>query len=447
VKRLSRPALLAAGCPASRNYPANVFPFRAASHFLYFVARPMPGAALFFVDGRCILLAEPPDPEDALWHGPRPGFDQLAAELGFDEVRPLSDADALVAPVKSSAATLPTQDRESCAWLGERLGRSLLPGSGASLSGADAELADAMIAIRLCHDAAGIDQLRHAAAASAEAHHAGMQATRPGGSERDVLAAMTAVLRRAGCEDAYGPIVTTRGEVLHSHEHDNPTARGDLLLADVGGETPEGWAADITRTWPVSGAFSSSQRAIYDIVLDAQLAAIDAVAPGRRYRDVHEVAKRRIVEGLRGLGIFRGEVDGLVERGAAALFFPHGVGHLLGLDVHDMEDLGDRAGYAPGRDRSPRFGDAYLRLDRDLEPGMAVTIEPGFYQVPGILSDERLTSPLGADLDREALARYADVRGIRIEDDVLVTDRGHEVLTAGAPKEREEVERAVGTAA
>jgi len=192
--------------------------------------------------------------------------------------------------------------------------------------------------------------------------------------------------------------------------------------------------------WPVSGTFSETQRNIYEVVLDAELRSIARCRAGVRYRDIHDGAKRAIVEGLCALGIFRGEVDGLLERGAAALFFPHGIGHLLGMDVHDMEDLGDRAGYAPGRHRSTAFGDCYLRLDRDLTPGMAVTIEPGFYQVPAILGDERYTGALGSDLRRDVLAKYADVRGIRIEDDVLVTSGEPEILTRSAPKQPNEVE-------
>jgi Xaa-Pro aminopeptidase len=254
---------------------------------------------------------------------------------------------------------------------------------------------------------------------------------------------MLAVLRRSGHDDSFGPIVTVKGEVLHSTDHSGTTREGDLVLADFGGETPEGWAADVTRVWPVSGSFSATQRAIYDVVLASQQAAIDCVQPGRRYRDVHEAAKRVIVEGLRDLGIFRGDLSGLLERGAAAIFFPHGVGHLLGLDVHDMEDLGDRAGYAPGRKRSEAFGDAFLRLDRDLVAGMAVTVEPGFYQVPGILGDDKYTAAVGDDLRRDVLAKYADVRGIRIEDDVLVTATGNEILSSGVPKEAEAVEKAV----
>lgn len=438
---LSGPALLAAGEPASRNYPANRYGFRAASHFLYFVGRPMAGSALLFEGGRTTLFTHPPDPEDALWHGPRPNLEVLAAEHGFDAVLPLAELDAVLGPIRATVATLPTQDAPSAAWLSERVGRPVLARTGAHLvDSRDAALADAMIALRLTHDAAAVDQLRMAARMSAEAHVAGMRATRPEGRESDVHAAMLAVLRRHGLDDAYGPIVTVHGEVLHSDTHANVMRAGDLLLADVGGETPEGWAADITRTWPVGGRFSTTQRAIYDVVLEAQYAAIAVAKPGRRYRDVHEMAKRTIVGGLVALGIFRGDVDGLLERGAAALFFPHGIGHLLGLDVHDMEDLGDRAGYAAGRTRTTRFGDRYLRLDRDLEAGMAVTIEPGFYQVPGILGDARLTAPLGADLCRDVLAQYADVRGIRIEDDVLITSDGNEVMTSGVPKLATEIE-------
>jgi Xaa-Pro aminopeptidase len=438
-------ALLAAGLPPPRNYRANRYPFRAASHFLYFVGAPMPGAALLFEGGSATLFAEPPDPDDALWHGARPSLDELRDALGVDAVRPLASIDDALAEVVGPIATLPTQDAGSAAWLSARLGRVVPPAKGDALApgSPDEALAEQVIALRLRHDAAAVAQLRAAANASAEAHIAGMRASMSARNEAEIAAAMIGALRRHGLEDAYGPIVSVHGEVLHNDSHHNAVAPGDLLLADVGGETPEGWAADITRVWPISGRFSPTQRALYDVVLASQRAAIAAVKPGASYRGVHETAKRVLVEGLVALGIFRGSVDGLLERGAAAVFFPHGVGHLLGLDVHDMEDLGDRAGYAPGRARSTRFGDCFLRLDRELAPGMAVTIEPGFYQVPGILSEPRYTEALGADLDRGVLARYADVRGIRIEDDVLVTESGAEVLTAAAPKDADEVERVV----
>jgi Xaa-Pro aminopeptidase len=439
--RFSGPVVLAAGFPRARNYAANRYPFRAASHFLYFAGRAIPGAALVFAEGRVSLFAEPPEPDDALWHGPRPSFAEIRDALAVDAVRPLGELDGVLRALPA-AATLPPSDGACAAWLSQRLGRPIVPCSGASLPAGspDAALADAVIAIRLRHDEAAVDQLRAVAERSAGAHVAGMRATRTARNETEVMAAMIGDLRRHGLGDSYEPIVTVHGEVLHNETHENAIGPGDLLLADVGGETPEGWAGDITRVWPVSGTFSPTQRDAYDVVLAANLACIARVRKGTRYRDIHETAKRTMVEGLRALGVFRGDVDGLLERGAAGIFFPHGVGHLLGLDVHDMEDLGDRAGYAPGRERAPRFGDRYLRLDRDLEPGMAVTIEPGFYRVPAILADAELTGPLGADLDRTVLERFSDVRGIRIEDDVLCTEGEPEVLTRSAPKTAAAVE-------
>jgi Xaa-Pro aminopeptidase len=216
-----------------------------------------------------------------------------------------------------------------------------------------------------------------------------------------------------------------------------------MILADVGAESRGGFASDVTRCWPVNGTFSATQRALYEVVLEAQRRSIASVRPGVRYREVHLESCRAIAEGLTALGILRGDVREIVEVGAHALFFPHGVGHLLGMDVHDMEDLGDLAGYAPGRSRSAQFGLSYLRLDRDLTPGTAVTIEPGFYVVPAILRDARFAPLVEQYVARDVLAKYADVRGIRIEDDVLVTDTGSDVLTASIPKTIEEVERAM----
>lgn len=438
-------AVVHAGDASPRNYAANIYPFRASSHFLYLVGKPLERAVLVLDERSATLFAEEPDADDALWHGARPTLAELQAETGCDEVRPLSALEQHLEPLRPRLAALLPQDAASVARVAALVGRPYEPGAGARITDErDALAADAIIGQRLVHDLAAQAQLRAAARASAEAHMAGMRATRSAQSEGEVCAAIVNELRRRGMDDAYNPIVTVHGEVLHSHSHENALRAGDLLLCDVGGESPEGWASDITRTWPTSGRFSPTQRAIYNIVLDAQLRAIDKVRPGVRYRDVHEAAKRAIVEGLCHERVLKGDVDGLLARGAANLFFPHGIGHLIGLDVHDMEDLGDRAGYAPGRSRSDRFGDRYLRLDRDLVPGMAVTIEPGFYQVPAILSNATLTGPIGGDLDRERLAAFADVRGIRIEDDVLCTQGEPEVLSSAVPKRAELVEALLG---
>jgi Xaa-Pro aminopeptidase len=435
--RIRRPALFVSGFARPRNYAGNRYPFRAESHFLYFVGRPLEGAALLVRPDGATLYAEPPDPEEALWSGPQPTLDTLAAELGL-EVRPLEEL-----TVPEGTATLPTQDGDSALFQSELLGRDVLPGSGPELEEPDRELADHVIALRLIHDDAAVLQMRKLAKVTERAHRAGMRATQPGLREAAIVAAMDAEIVACGCAHAYQPIVTRHGEVLHDERHDRVVEPGDLVLADVGAEAPEGWASDVTRTWPATGRFSATQRDAYLAVLSAQEAAIAAVAPGVRYLDVHRAAGRALLARLIELGLFRGQLDDLYARGAAALFFPHGVGHLLGLDVHDMEDLGDRAGYAPGRARSTSFGDRYLRLDRDLLPGMVVTIEPGFYRIPYLLERPEEVGDLESALDRSVLARFSDVRGIRIEDDVLVTPTGADVLTQSIPKSVDDVEAAM----
>lgn len=440
--------MVCAGDLAPRNYAANVHPYRAHSHFLYLTGVQWPGAVLVGAGNYWEIFAAPPAPDDALWIGPSPSWDELAAAIGVQAILPLDDLPITVA-ARGNVATVPAVHPRTRAWqasvLGRPWGQHDESRSGAvRLTGSDADLADALIAVRLVHDGPALDLLRGAAAAAKAGHLAGMAATAPGRGEAEVRAAIEREFAARGCPPAYNSIVTVHGEVLHAEHSHGTTQPGDLLLVDAGAEN-HGWASDVTRTWPVSGRYSPSQRALYDIVLQANLDAIDRVRPGVRYRDVHLQACRTLARGLVDEGLLRGEVDGLVERGAHALFFPHGVGHLLGLDVHDMEDLGDRAGYATGRTRSGQFGLGYLRLDRDLTPGMLVTIEPGLYFVPAILRDEALAGPFLRDgsLRQDRLAAFADVRGIRIEDDVLCTDGAPEVLSAEIPKLAVDVEACV----
>ncbi len=442
-------AVFFAGGLRARNYPANVYPYRADSHFLYLTGAPIPDAVLVVGGGRSELFVVPKDDDDALWHGSTPSTETVRKATGVDAVRPLADlADAIA--TGHDPGTLPSADPMTRAKQCRLLGRTWDPTTHVRVGNLDAPdlaIADAMIGLRLTHDAGALEMIRGAVEATTAAHLAGMAVTRPGLLEHDVRATMEAELLGRGCEPAYGSIVTVHGEVLHNTAYQHRLGPSDMVLADLGGEH-HGWASDVTRTWPVQGKYSSTQRALYEIVLQAEKEAIAKVRPGTRYRDVHLQASLVLARGMVDEGILNGDPEGLVERGAHALLFPHGVGHLLGLDVHDMEDLGDRAGYAHGRTRSEQFGLGYLRLDRDLQPGMVVTIEPGLYVVPAILDSERIAGPFVADgtLNKEALARFADVRGIRIEDDVLCTQGEPEVLTADIPKEVADVEAAVGAA-
>lgn len=429
AQHITYPVMLWSGQSSSRNFPANVFPYRANSHFLYFAGLPLFNAVIRLEAGRMTLFMDDATPASILWHGNSPKREEIAAQIGADEALPLKELKA------DGAATLPVQDAATRSQQSEILGRS-----SQDLVGIDRELAKAIALIRLIHDEGAIAQIRQAVAVTVQAHQAGMAATASAKTEAQVRAAMESVIMGHNMTCAYSSIVTVQGEVLHNNHYHNAIHPGDLLLADVGAEAESGWAADVTRTWAVSGRFSPTQRAIYKIVLAAHDLCIEAARPGVEYKDLHLTACGAIATGLVEVGILRGQPEDLVAMDAHALFFPHGVGHILGLDVHDMEDLGDLAGYEEGRVRSDRFGLGYLRLDRPLRSGMIVTIEPGFYQVPAILQDPERREKYKNVVNWERLEEFADVRGIRIEDDVLITETGNEVLTAELPTKIEAIE-------
>ncbi len=431
------PVILWSGRSSPRNFAANTFPFRANSHFLYFAGIPLEKAAIRLEAGIMTLFMDEAKPESALWHGETPKRAEIASAIGADVAKPMSELESKAQP----AATIAAQDATTALIQSRILKRPISPAK--ILQGIDLDLARAVVSLRLTHDAAAIEELRLAAAVSVQAHLAGMVVTSSTQQESEIRAAMEHIIIGNNMTCAYASIVTVQGEVLHNQQYHNLLQPGDLLLADVGAETATGWASDVTRTWAVSGKFSSTQRDIYDVVLAAHDTCIANIRPGIEYQDIHLLAATVIAQGLVDLGILQGKPEDLVKMDAHALFFPHGVGHLLGLDVHDMEDLGDLAGYEEGRTRSTRFGLNYLRLNRPLRPGMLVTIEPGFYQVPAILNDPQRWSKYQDVVNWERLGQFADVRGIRIEDDVLVTQTGCEVLTDELPTSVDAIESLV----
>lgn len=440
AQRLSSPAALGSGLRRVRNFEANQFPFRADSHFLYFTGVHLEAAVLYFTDGRATLYTDPPDPSERLWHGPEPSLADLEKRLGL-EVRPLDD----FAPAEDTAA-IGSPDSDSALWLEDLLGRTLeldaellaVPSHQLDpLEDGDELLARALVAQRLHHDAAAIAQMRQAAEVSMAGQRAGARAVKSSGRAAGVRAQIEAVFTQHGMIPAYGSIVTPAGNILHARTSDERLTPKDWLLVDAGCETPEGWAGDITRTWPVSGKFEGLGAELYRAVLDAQKVAIAACKPGVRFLDVHRLATRRVVSNLVESGVLSGNVESLLESGVGAALFPHGLGHLLGLDVHDMEDLGDRAGYPEAQLRGAAGSERLLRLDRVLQPGMVVTIEPGIYNVIELMDDGPTK-----DAVRHALKRpeeFAAFTGIRIEDDVLITETGSEVLTGALPRDPEAV--------
>lgn len=418
------PIVLFGHRPVARNFVANVYPFRQDSSFLYFTGVNQPGAAVTIDDGgRSTLYLPATGPDDALWHGEVPSPERIAAAAGVDDVRPNADFAAtgfLSLPLASPSTPAPP---------------------------ASDELVRAVVALRLALDETEVAAIRRALAVTGEAHLTAMAATRAGVTDIELRALVDGIFALRGMTPAYASIVTARGEVLHGSPSGAALNAGELLLLDAGAEEPGGYASDVTRTWPVDGRFTPRQRDVYQAVLEANRVAIAMAAPGVAYRDLHLLAARVIARFGVDAGLLRGDVDGLVERGAHAVFFPHGLGHLLGLDVHDMELYGDLAGYDPVAERSEQFGLSFLRLDRELQPGMVVTIEPGFYVVPAILADRSLRDRFGDSVCWSEAETWLPFGGVRIEDDVLLTPDGCEVLSADIPKDVAALEARVGAGA
>jgi len=419
----------------ARNLPMNRVSFRQDSNFLYCTGCTESNAALIVYKGESILFLEDHPPQDALWHGSVASLEDRRATYGVDRVLPQSELEHFCATIPS-CLTLAVADVSVNQRAQQMVDTPLSFGKDLG----DLELVDALIALRRCLQPEELNIIRETMTTTCAAHIAAMQATKPGSHERLVAAAFHYELSKKGLESAYRSIVTVHGEILHNEHYHNPLQEGQLLLLDGGAEASSGYATDITRTWPVSLSWTDRQRRAYNAVLASQEAAIAEVVVGNRYRNVHQAASLVLAQFLRDEGLLRISPEEAVSCGAHALFFPHGIGHLIGLDVHDMENFGDRPAYPAERNRSDQFGTAYLRLDLDLEENMLVTVEPGFYVVPSILQDETLRKCFHDAYHWDRVEKWAGFGGIRIEDNILCTKKGPDVLSASIPKTTEEID-------
>ena len=429
--------LVSAGQLQRRNYAGNPYPFRASSHFIYLAGQRGPGAYFLLHQHHAHLFLPETTMDDLIWSGPGEEWGPIADLTGC-QLHPLAQLATFIAEIDpQNLAVIPHPDLRSNQVLAELVGRY------PSLEDERDRLgAQALLNLRLYADADAQSELQMACDLTVEAHLAALNALPRAQSESDIAAAMARVITQAGGTFSFIPIITTCGERLHQVRLGNLLQADRLLLVDVGAETASGWGGDVTNTWPVSGRYSSSQALIYNLVLDVHRQVRAELRPGLEYKALHSMAHKLFTEGLAQLGILRGgTVEEYLEQNVASLFFPHGIGHLLGLDPHDMEDLGDLAGYAPGRRRDPRFGWSSLRLDRQLDEGMVVTVEPGLYFIPELWEAPQFKELAHKYLDRERLQEFSDVHGVRIERDYLITPVGHELLTPDMPTTVEEIEK------
>lgn len=414
------------------NYADNVYPFRQDSSFLYYTGLDQPDLAVVIDadSGETTLFGDELTLDHIVWMGELPTLAARAERSGMTHVLPRRQLEETIAAARASGRDvrfLPPYRADTAALLDRLVGGE-----------ASRELILAVVDQRAHKGEEEVEEIEKAVAVSVAMHEAAIRLGRPGGTEREVAAEVERIANASGGRLAYPVIGTINGQTLHNHVHPNDISAGDLFLLDAGAETALGYAGDLTTTFPASGRFDDRQRQVYDIVLRAYDAAVLTVAPGVRNLDVHFAAARVIFDGLKDLGLMRGDTDRALAAGAHALVFPHGIGHMMGLDVHDMENLGeDHVGYA-GEARSTQFGLKSLRLARPLEPGFVLTIEPGVYFIPQLIDAWRARGHCAEFIDYDAIDRWRDLHGIRNEENYLVTDDGARRLGPRKPQTLEE---------
>jgi Xaa-Pro aminopeptidase len=423
------------------NYADNCYPFRQDSTFLYYFGLDQPDlAAVMDVDaGSTVLFGDELTIDHIVWMGDLPSLASRAEKVGVSDTRPRATlAEILGRAVTAGRAVhfLPPYRAETKLQLQDLL--ALTPEEVSKE--ASETFIKAVVDQRAHKSDEEVAEIEQAVATSVAMHEAAIRMVRPGMTEMAIAAEMERMALVAGGRIAFPVIATINGQTLHNHAHGNTLSEGDLFLLDTGAETAMGYAGDLTSTFPVGPRFTERQRAIQEIVLAACDNAVSALAPGVPNREVHFTACRTIFEGMKGLGIMRGDTEEALAAGAHAMVMPHGIGHMMGLDVHDMENLGEAyVGYG-GEARSTQFGLKSLRLARPLEHGFVLTIEPGVYFIPQLMDLWRAEGRHTSFIDYDELDKWRDFGGARNEEDYLVTADGARRLGPRKPQTVNEIE-------
>jgi Xaa-Pro aminopeptidase len=429
------------------NYPANPYHFRQDSTYLYFFGLDTPSlAAIVDVDeGKDVIFGNDVDMEDIIWMGNLPTMNERAALVGVSHTEHLANLEDTIKEAQKKGKTihyLPPYRPESVHKIAQLMGIE----HDSVKKYASKEFTRAVVAQRNVKIPEEIAQMELAHEVTYDMYIAAMKMAKHGAYEYEIVGAMEGIVGASDCHVAFPIILTKNGQILHNHYHGNQLEEGNLLVMDSGSESPMNYASDITRTVPVGGKFSEKQKQIYEIVLQAQEEAIQNIKPEIMFKEIHLLSAAVIASGLKEAGLMKGDMAEALEAGAHALFFPHGLGHMIGLDVHDMEDLGeDFVGYDDTVQRSSQFGLAYLRLAKKLEPGHVVTVEPGIYFIPALIDQWAAENKFAEFIDYQKVEEYRNFGGIRIEDDILVTQEGRQVLGKRIPKTVEEVEDITAT--
>ncbi len=427
---------------SAMNYPDNTYRYRQDSNFLYFFGIDHAGfvGVMDLDNGNDHIFGNDVDMDDIIWMGEQPTVKEQAQAVGITHSASLEKLEKFLKEALEKGRSLhflPFYRGDTLLFMSEMTGLT----THRLKEMVSVPLIKAVINLRSYKGEEEIREIEYAMEIAWEMHTSVMKKARPGIIERELSGMIEGIAASRGEGISFPVILTINGQTLHNHYHGNELKEGRLLVTDAGAESLMHYASDITRTIPVSGHFDQRQKDIYEVVLKANTETINAARPGITNKNLHLMASRIIANGLKEVGLMRGDMDQAVSMGAVALFFPHGLGHMMGLDVHDMEGLGeDYVGYNDEVHRSKQFGMAFLRLAKKLEPGYVFTIEPGIYFIPALIEQWRSEKKFAEFINYDKLDAYMDFGGIRIEDDVLVRKEDAVVLGKPIPKTVEEVE-------
>lgn len=425
---------------SSMNYADNTYHFRQDSSFLYFFGLDQPGLiGLIDIDNdKEFIFGNDLTIDDIVWMGVHPTLSERGIAVGIEHTGSISDFENYIESARKSKKIhfLPPYRPENKLKLFKLL--EIKPDE--IEINASKELTLAVINQRNYKSHEEAEEIEKAVNTTVDMHLAAMRVVKPGMTEAEVAAKVYEVALAAGGNISFPIIATINGQTLHNHYHGNTIQSGQMFLLDAGAETAMHYAGDMSSTIPVDKQFTDQQKVIYDIALNTHNRAIDALKPGVRFKDIHLGAAKNIAEGLKDLGLMKGDIEEAVMAGAHAMFFPCGLGHMMGLDVHDMEDLGEvYVGY-DGEEKSNQFGLKSLRLGRKLEPGFVLTIEPGIYFIPELIDLWKSDNKHMDFLNYYEIEKFRNFGGIRNEEDFLITENGARLLGKPLPKTIEDVE-------